>query len=152
MKGELEMLAQVAGAPIVLIVSSFEEDHSTLLRILGECDCEVHAVGTCRQGLAILRQRAVSVVICERDLPDGTWKDILQAPEMQRDRPPLIVTSRLADDYLWVEVLNLGGYDVLSKPLDHKEVEWAIDSARRNWTHQRYHEKRVMTASYGGTA
>jgi DNA-binding response OmpR family regulator len=32
------------------------------------------------------------------------------------------VTSRLADERLWAEVLSLGGYDVLMKPFDVSEV------------------------------
>ena len=43
--------------------------------------------------------------------------------------PPLVVTSRLADDYLWSEVLNLGGWDVLAKPFRQQEVLYVLDSA-----------------------
>ncbi|MBZ5594723.1 MAG: response regulator [Acidobacteriia bacterium] len=150
MKDYLRMQPGTTGEPAVLIISSFEEDHIGFSRILVDCHCEAHAVRTCQQGLAILRERAVSIVICERDLPDGTWKDILQALDTLSDRPYLIVTSRLADDYLWVEVLNLGGYDVLAKPLDHKEVVRAIDSAWRNWSQRQHHRKRVMKAGNVG--
>ena len=66
------------------------------------------------------------------------------------DRSPLIVTSRLAEDCLWVEVLNLGGYDVLSKLLDHKAVVRAIDSAGRNWSRQPYQGKWAMEARSAG--
>jgi hypothetical protein len=56
--------------------------------------------------------------------------------------PLLVVTSRIADDRLWSEVLNLGGYNVLAKPLNMKEVfhvvglawmllEAALGTARR---------------------
>ncbi len=31
---------------------------------------------------------------------------------------PLIVTDRLANEALWSEVLNLGGYDVVAKPFE----------------------------------
>jgi DNA-binding response OmpR family regulator len=147
---ELRMQPGIAAGPAVLIISSFEEDHIGFSRILGDCQCEAHAVRTCQQGLAILRERTVSIVICERDLPDGTWKDILQALETLSDHPFLIVTSRLADDHLWVEVLNLGGHDVLAKPLDHKEVVRAIESAWRNWSQRQQHRKRVMKASNAG--
>lgn len=150
MKDDLRIQPGVAGGPAVLIISSFEEDHTRFLRILGDCHCEAHAARTCQQGLSILREGAVSIVICERDLPDGTWKDILQALDMLCDRPYLIVMSRLADDYLWVEVLNLGGYDVLAKPLDHKEVARAIDSALENWSQQQCHRERAMKAGTAG--
>jgi DNA-binding response OmpR family regulator len=150
MKDDLRTQPGVVGGPAVLIISSFEEDHIGFSRILGDCHCEAHAARTCQQGLAILRERAVSIVICERDLPDGTLKDILQALDTLSDRPFLIVMSRLADDHLWVEVLNLGGYDVLLKPLDHKEVARSIDSAWRNWSQRQHHRKRVMKAGNVG--
>ena len=134
--------------PTVLIISSVEEDHIRLLQILG--DCEAYPVRTCQQGLAILRERAISIVICERDLSDGTWKDILLGLDALCDRPLLIVTSRIADDHLWVEVLNLGGYDVLSKPLERNEVARIIDSAWRNWTHRQCQRTRVMKAASAG--
>ena len=136
----------IDSGPAVLIISPFEADHIGFSRMLGACHCEAYAVCTCHQGLGILRERAVSIVICERDLADGTWKDILQALDTLSDRPLLIVTSRLADDHLWVEVLNLGGHDVLAKPLDHKEVALSIDSAWRNWSQGQHHRNRVMKA------
>ena len=43
--------------------------------------------------------------------------------------PVLIVTSKVADEYLWSEVLNLGGYDVLAQPLDRDEVTRVARSA-----------------------
>ena len=82
---------------------------------------------------------------------DGTWKDILQAMATLSGRPLLIVTSRLADDYLWVEVLNLGGYDVLAKPWHHKEVARAIASALEHWSQQPYRRELVTKAGNAGS-
>jgi DNA-binding response OmpR family regulator len=45
----------------------------------------------------------------------------------------LIVTSRLADEQLWAEALNLGAHDVLAKPYDHREVTWALYAAWQRW-------------------
>ena len=36
--------------------------------------------------------------------------------------PRFVVSSRLADDHVWAEVLNLGGYDVLCTPFEAREV------------------------------
>jgi hypothetical protein len=79
-------------------------------------------VSTCREGLAYLRGNDTPVVICERDLADGNWKLVLNGFDGLPMPPNLIVTSRLADDELWAEVLNLGGYDVLAQPFDTEEV------------------------------
>ena len=43
----------------------------------------------------------------------------------------LVVTSRIADEWLWAEVLNLGGYDVLAQPFDREEVTRVVRSAVR---------------------
>jgi hypothetical protein len=41
----------------------------------------------------------------------------------------MIVTSRLADERLWAEVLNLGGYHLLAKPFDASEVVRVVGTA-----------------------
>lgn len=80
-----------------------------------------------------LRNSASSVVICERDLPDGDWKDILKETADMAPPPLLLVVSRNADESLWAEVLNLGGYDVLLKPFERSEVLRVISMAWRHW-------------------
>jgi DNA-binding response OmpR family regulator len=70
-------------------------------------------------------------VIAERDLPLGDWKDLLAAIRLLPDPPLLIVTSRLADEYLWAEVLNLGGHDVIAKPFLLAELRWVLAGAWR---------------------
>ena len=49
------------------------------------------------------------VVMCDAELPDGSWKTALNELASKAVPMPLIVASRLADDKLWAEVLNLGG-------------------------------------------
>ena len=69
----------------------------------------------------------MAIVVCESTLPGGTWRDVLRHINECLDPPVLIVTSRLANEYLWAEVLNLGGYDVLAKPFDKQEVLWVLE-------------------------
>ena len=74
-----------------------------------------------------------AVILCERELPDGNWKTVLSACENSPDSPLLLVTSKTADENLWAEVLNLGGYDVLMKPFELGEVTRVIGMAWRQW-------------------
>jgi hypothetical protein len=68
-------------------------------------------------------------IFTESALPDGTWKDVLVAVKhLDKPLPAFVVTSAFASDRLWSEVLDLGGYDVLSKPLIHEEVRRVLDS------------------------
>ena len=88
----------------------------------------------CGQALAHLadsKNSKISVVICETLLPDGSWKDLLACMARAKASAVLVVTSKVADEWLWAEVLNLGGYDVLAQPFDHEEVTRVVRSAVR---------------------
>jgi DNA-binding NarL/FixJ family response regulator len=69
------------------------------------------------------------VVICERELPDGCWRDVMAQADALPRPPRIIVTSLFADESLWGEVLNLGGYDVLRKPFALDEVIRSVSLA-----------------------
>ncbi len=85
-----------------------------------------------------MAQRGVpSVIICERDLPDGSWKHLFEETQALPLPPKFIVSSRLADEYLWVEVLNLGGHNVLSTPFDAREVAYVVRYAAESWRRER---------------
>jgi len=44
------------------------------------------------------------------------------------------LVSKVADEYLWNEIVRRGGYDILSKPLQEDEVVRAIKLARSYWS------------------
>jgi DNA-binding NtrC family response regulator len=119
----------------VLSISPVEEDHFFLQNILNRLQgtFSVNSCSTLASGLAALRKRQFEVVICERDLPPGSWKDVLEQVTILPDPPSLIVTSRLADERLWAEALNLGAYDVLAKPFDSMEAMRVVGAAWRAW-------------------
>jgi DNA-binding response OmpR family regulator len=85
----------------------------------------------CQQALGHLADSRISVVICEGVLPDDNWKDLLAGMGRAKASPVLVVTSSIADESLWAEVLNLGGYDVLAQPFDREEVIRVVRSAVR---------------------
>ncbi len=120
---------QPARLTTILLVSSNEEDYKVLSGILGASICSLRCARTCREARALVLRESPFTVLCERDLPDGTWKDVLDAIERAGHASCLIVVSRLADESLWAEVLNAGGFDVLAKPFDRQEVLWSLRSA-----------------------
>jgi DNA-binding response OmpR family regulator len=119
--------------PALLLVSPFAEDAVRLRGMLDQFAWSLVSAGTLREALALLRETPVAVVICERDLPDGCWRDVLCALSPAEHAPRLIVVSRLADERLWAEVMNLGGFDVILKPFYEKEVAWVMQSAWGQW-------------------
>jgi DNA-binding response OmpR family regulator len=130
-----------SGIVPVLSISPMDEDHfflqTILNRLRGTLDASrtftVNSCTTLASGLAAVRKRPFEVVVCERDLPPRSWKDVLEQVTILPDPPPLIVTSRLADERLWVEALNLGAFDVLAKPFDSTEAMRVVGAAWRAW-------------------
>lgn len=117
----------------VLSISPFEADHVFLRNVFAHSNWKIHGVRSRREALACLRRQSSAVVLCEESLPDCDWKQMLDELGSLPDSPVLIVTSRLADDALWAEVLNLGAYDLLMKPFDLTEVFRVVSLAWRHW-------------------
>jgi response regulator RpfG family c-di-GMP phosphodiesterase len=117
----------------ILLVSPHNEDDTVLRHLLRDSGCEINRCRSKREAAALVGTRVPSLIICERDLPDGTWKDVLGQADALPNRPLVLVVSRHADESLWGEVLNLGGYDVLLKPFDRVEVTRVVEMAWRQW-------------------
>ncbi len=136
----------------VLAVSPFEEDHLFLGSIFSHSKWHICGVKSWRDAANHLSEQTTPVVICERDLPDCEWKEVLAGLGRMPDSPLLIVTSRWADENLWAEVLNLGGYDVLMKPFDQTEVVRVISLAWLNWKSNRERARRAAASQELATA
>jgi response regulator RpfG family c-di-GMP phosphodiesterase len=109
---------------MVLTVSPIESDHETLNQILLAPKWILHKALNLPSALRQFRRhQRISVVLCERDLLPGTWKDLLASVQLMPNPPRVIVASRFADERLWAEALNLGVHDVLAKPFDATEVQ-----------------------------
>ncbi|PWU03304.1 MAG: hypothetical protein C5B51_19155 [Terriglobia bacterium] len=115
----------------VLLVSADRQDRPRLQRILDPAGYRLINAETCTDALRLAGRYRPPVLVCDTWLPDGGWKEMLHEIAAMPDAPLLIVISTQADDRLWSEVLNLGGYDVLSKPLADEEVLRVIGLACR---------------------
>ncbi len=86
---------------------------------------------TCAAGAAFVRDNRAAVAVCEEALPDGFWYDAAVALSSVREAPALVV---IGDDQSLVrEVLALGGFDALVRPLRESDVVWTIASAWHAW-------------------
>jgi len=127
----------VEGTPATLNIvclSHLADDHAALYAII-QHNTKWKQFNACDlvSALALIQQHEIAVVLCERDSQPGTWIDVLDHLNAVPNAPKVIVASRLADDHLWAEAINLGAYDVLAKPFDRTEVVRSVYSAWRNW-------------------
>jgi DNA-binding NtrC family response regulator len=84
--------------------------------------------------LRSIRRRTTAVVVCEEQLPDGSWRSWASRLRSVPDAPELIVVGD--DRSLRSEVLALGGFDALMRPLREADVVWAVASAWHQWRKQ----------------
>jgi DNA-binding NtrC family response regulator len=117
----------------VLAVSPLPAERVRLREILAQGNWKLHEATDCSEALALLRHQSVPVLFCERDHADGNWEDLLNATAALPAPPSLIVFSRLADESLWAEVLNLGGFDLLMTPFEPEEVLRVTFAAWSHW-------------------
>jgi DNA-binding response OmpR family regulator len=126
------MLLDTANDLTVLAVIPGEEDRQSLRGILAHSTWVLQLASTVQQAQAALDDRKVGVILADSDLPSGySWLHIVKAAARIAPSPAVIVASRLGDDRLWAEVLNLGGFDLIVKPFDAKEVLHSVGMAWR---------------------
>ena len=116
-----------------LLVGEYEGDRQLLQGVFREAGWRLLEVRDRQQALRCLEHEPVQVVISEKEGPRWHWKRVLSDLRQLVPTPQLIVTSRTADDSLWAEVLNIGGFDVLPQPFDRDEVHRVVAAARRHF-------------------
>ena len=125
----------------ILSLSPSENDHAVLgrtfrdssLTLYPNCRLTLQPSPTLARTLALLRTHRIPIVLCDDDAYPEAWREILRACKLMPAPPCVIVTSRLASDRLWMELLNEGAFDLLSKPFDPSEVMRIIHSAWVHW-------------------
>jgi len=97
--------------------------------IAADMSCQIDCVTTLAEVRHYLLGQSPGLIIFDVHVADGTWRDVLDRQTFAVEPRLLIVTSDHADDCLWAEVLNLGGYDVIAKPFNKVEARYVFLSA-----------------------
>ena len=103
-------------------------DHAELQDSLAGISCRTITANDLQDGLQLLQKGGISIVVCDSSLGDDAWREILNRMPPRSSSPALIVSSCRADEYLWAEVLNLGGFDVIAKPFRTDELRDVIQT------------------------
>lgn len=122
------------GIVTVLCVSPVIEDHRRLENIFSHSNWRLCRAENGSEAVSRLIEEPAPVIISDSELPDRSWLSLLDVSSTLSTPPPrMIVASRLADDLLWQQVLQHGGYNVLQKPFDSREVFWVVRHAWLDW-------------------
>lgn len=117
----------------VLLVSARAEDRRNLQAILKGTPWDMVEVGDRAGAVEALQRSAFPIVLYDRDLAGGAWQDGLQMLLAACGRACVILLSSVADEYLWNEVVQGGGFDVLTRPFRKEQVVATLDFAYTHW-------------------
>lgn len=116
---------------MIAFVSKSEADYRTLREVAGLVSQSVVSCADVQEARTAIRWHDPRIVVCEAQVREsGNWQELLE--DAQAAQSLMLVVSRHADERLWAEVLNLGGFDVLTLPFDRDELGRALSSALRH--------------------
>lgn len=121
----------------VLAVTTHDEDRVALERIFSSAGWRFHHTGDPGSAVQLIEAFGIPVVICDAQMDRCSWQDLHAHAAKSPVAPAVIIAARSADDCLWAEVLNVGGFDVLAKPFEKQEVLWAARTAFEEWAARR---------------
>ena len=126
-----------------LLIDPYDTDYQLLHELFQRFRWTLFTAESPHRALTCLRRNQVHVVITSSERPHWNWKRVVEDVRGITPVPLVVVTSRTADDYLWAEVLNVGGFDLLARPFDQNEVERVLTSARLHFDPQSHRAGRV---------
>jgi DNA-binding response OmpR family regulator len=107
--------------------------HGSGASLLARAEWTLITQATLASTFSMLREISIPIVVCDCDFMPDAWRETLEHISGLPDPPLVIVTSRLADERLWAEALNVGAFDVLVKPFDPTEVIRILSLAWQHW-------------------
>lgn len=121
----------------ILAIMPNDSERQTLLGIAERSRWRLEFAATCKSAVERLREETFAIVLCDRELPGSDWRQMVESLLAGSPGVCLILTSPVNDDYLWQEVIQRGGYDVLTRPFQEDKVRNAIDLAWSYWISER---------------
>jgi AmiR/NasT family two-component response regulator len=130
--------SQASRSRITIVSLLLEDrDRSLIAEVCHQNQWDVFFAKTCTEGRRVSEQVKPHIILLDRDLADGDWRNALSAcASFCAGTCPMLI-SRVVDDYLWNEVVSNGGHDVLPKPLRRQDVLRAVKFAWSYWNSAR---------------
>lgn len=107
----------------MLAVMPNDSDRHALSRIADKAKWHIEFAANYDSAVELLRSHKFAVILCDRDLSSAiNWREAVEKLAGIAPGSSVMLTSPVNDDVLWQEVIDRGGYDVLTKPFHEERV------------------------------
>ena len=115
----------------VLIIDDEENIRKYLGQSLSRDGFDVHTAQFGKEGINLLMQKHMDVVLLDLNLPDIHGLEVLEELKKIDVESIIIIITAYGDINSAVNAMRLGAYDYLTKPFDVEDVELVINKASR---------------------
>ena len=121
-----------AAIPVVALIGD-RHDRRVLELIANRDRLDIHFADSCHEARNSVNRLGSPVVLCGRDVPGIDWREVVGVLAAAVPRPCVILISPVTDSWLWKEIVEHGGYDVLATPLRDADATRSIRLALAYW-------------------
>ncbi len=130
----------------LLAITRGADEKAALARIAADLHWKLSIAESADEAIQLLGDEPLPLVICDRDLPGADWRTTVGQIAGRRDVLCVVLASSVVDDYLWDEVIQQRGYDVVSKPFEADQLRRAVTFA---WSWKRWYMRSLRPISIG---
>jgi CheY-like chemotaxis protein len=116
----------------VIALAASGQDRRLLSEVASDQGWQMNFADTRHEARELLNRQGSPIVLCACEMPGGDWRETIKTVTSSPVSPYTILVSRAADEYLWNDFIQLGGFDILTTPLREADVLRAI---RLGWSY-----------------
>ena len=116
----------------VLLASERDDDHQTLQALLHDTKWTVARALSWGEASSFCGRAVKPVVLVDRHFQGSDWRFTVSSLVNLEANSCLILLSDVSDPYLWNEVVQHGGFDVLARPFERSEVLRTLAFAQKH--------------------
>jgi len=115
---------------LTALVVMTPERCSSLLSHLHPLGARTVTAHSCGDAVRRLQQDpGTDLILTDLCLPDGSWFDVLNHASDVAPAARVVVCARVADERLWSQILEAGGFDMVVEPYEASEVRRILHAA-----------------------
>ncbi len=114
--------------PVAIVIA--EQAHwEKLSRIISSCGLRPVRCETLAAATTLSAQKRFELAICDDELPDGNFRELIAQLRCSRRSMPVVVISRFDDWGSYLDAMIAGAFDYVAFPPYPQELERAVAAA-----------------------